>query len=121
MRGSLFARRDEIARHDEPRLPSVTVSDGSSPQRVGERYVLRERIGAGGMGVVWRAHDERLGRDVALKLLAAAAVGDDSARSRLLREARSAAKLEHPAIVHVYDAGETDDGGAYLVMELVQG
>jgi eukaryotic-like serine/threonine-protein kinase len=88
---------------------------------IANRYELISQIGAGGMGVVWRARDHRLGRDVAVKLLAAGAVGNDTARARLLREARAAAQLQHDGIVHVYDVGETEDGGAFLVMELVAG
>jgi eukaryotic-like serine/threonine-protein kinase len=90
-------------------------------RRIADRYELLAEIGAGGMGVVWRARDHRLGRDVALKLLAAGALGNDVARARLIREARAAAKLQHAGIVHVYDVGETDDGGAFLVMELIAG
>ncbi len=93
----------------------------SESDRIGDRYVLENEIGAGGMGVVWRARDDRLGRNVALKLLTASAVGSEIARTRLVREARAAAKLQHDAIVHVYDVGETGDGGAFLVMELVKG
>src|SRR5450432_1492412 len=89
--------------------------------RIGDRYIVLGELGAGGMGVVFRATDTRLGREVALKVLSAHAVGDDTARARLLREARSAAALEHVGIVHVYDVGETEEGGAYLVMELVRG
>ena len=73
------------------------------------------------MGVVWRARDTRLQRAVAVKLLTAAAVGSEIARARLIREAHAAAALEHDGIVRVYDDGETDDGGAYLVMELIRG
>ena len=89
--------------------------------RFGDLYVIAAELGAGGMGVVFRARDERLGRDVALKLLPESAVGDAHARRRLVREARAAAGLEHASIVHVYDVGETPDGGAYLVMDLVKG
>src|SRR5512144_1815027 len=89
--------------------------------RIADRYVIEERLGAGGMGVVWKARDEKLGRAVALKVLSAAAVGNELARARMVREARAAAALEHPCIVHIYDAGETADGGAFLVMELVRG
>jgi serine/threonine protein kinase len=89
--------------------------------RMADRYVVEEELGAGGMGVVVRAMDERLGRAVALKLLAPHAVGDAVARERLLREARAAAALLHPGIVHVYDVEETEEGGAFLVMELVRG
>jgi serine/threonine-protein kinase len=73
------------------------------------------------MGEVVRAHDVKLDREVAVKLLPAKACGDERARARLVREARAAAKLQHPGIIHVYDVGETDDGGAFLVMELVRG
>lgn len=73
------------------------------------------------MGVVFAARDEKLGRDVAVKLLPAAALGDEQARRRLMREAQAAAGLEHPGIVHVYDVGETGQGDAFLVMELVKG
>jgi serine/threonine protein kinase len=89
--------------------------------RIADRYEILGDIGAGGMGVVHRARDERLGRVVAIKLLPQSAVGDEHARRRLMREARAAAGLEHPGIVHVYDVGETPDGGAFLVMELVKG
>jgi serine/threonine protein kinase len=85
------------------------------------RYELAESIGSGGMGVVLRARDERLGREVAVKILPPDRVGDATARRRLVREARAAAALQHSGIVHVYDVGETDEGGAYLVMELVKG
>jgi serine/threonine-protein kinase len=91
------------------------------PQKISDRYELVSRLGEGGMGVVWRGRDTRLGRAVAVKLLSADSVGSDVARKRLIREAQAAAALEHPGIVHVYDAGETDDGGAFLVMELVRG
>lgn len=90
-------------------------------RRIADRYELVTELGAGGMGVVWRARDHRLGRDVALKLLAPSAVGNDIARARLVREARAAAGLQREGIVHVYDVGETEDGGAFLVMELVSG
>lgn len=89
--------------------------------RVDGRYRIVGPLGEGGMGVVYRARDERLGRQVALKTLPAARVGDEHARARLVREARAAAALEHPGIAQVYDVGETEDGGAYLVMELVRG
>jgi serine/threonine-protein kinase len=73
------------------------------------------------MGEVVRARDPKLDREVALKVLPAKAIGDARARERLIREARAAAKLAHAGIVHVYDVGETEEGGAFLVMELVHG
>ena len=69
-------------------------------------YVIQALLGAGGMGVVYRAHDERLDRDVALKVLPAGAVSDETARARLLREARLASKLNHPHICTIYDVAE---------------
>jgi eukaryotic-like serine/threonine-protein kinase len=82
------------------------------------RYELGEEIGAGGMGRVVEAHDQVLGRDVAIKLLNPAA--EQIARERFIREARSAARLHHPNVVTVFDTGE-EDGQPYLVMELVRG
>jgi serine/threonine-protein kinase len=94
----------------------------SKPGRtIADRYELAAPLGEGGMGVVWRARDTRLGRAVAVKVLAADSLGSDVARKRLIREARAAAALEHEGIIRVYDVGETDDGGAFLVMELVRG
>jgi eukaryotic-like serine/threonine-protein kinase len=86
------------------------------------RYVLIERIASGGMGEVWRGVDQILGRPVAVKLLSAAHAGDEQFRARFRAEARYAAALSHPGIARVYDYGEASPlGGAYLVMELVNG
>ncbi len=89
------------------------------------RYRLEAELGRGGTGVVYCAHDTLLDRDVAVKLLSAAVLTTES-RARLLREARSAAQLNHPNIVSVHDAGEADlpDGEGsipFVVMELVEG
>ncbi len=83
-------------------------------------YHVLEQIGAGGMGVVYRARDEQLQRAVALKILPASSFTDSTARARLLREARSAAALNHPHICTVYEVGE-EEGQAYIAMELVEG
>lgn len=80
------------------------------------RYRLHERLGAGAFGVVWRARDERLERDVAVKAIA----GEQIASGRATREVRAAARLSHPAIVGLYEADE-EDGTTYLVSELVRG
>src|SRR6266545_4939510 len=84
------------------------------------RFRIIERIGAGGMGEVYRAYDEHLERQVAIKVLPAATVTDSLARARLIREARTASQLNHPNICTVHDAGEVD-GHLYIAMELVEG
>jgi serine/threonine protein kinase len=85
-----------------------------------ERYAVHDIIGRGGMGVVWRARDIALDRDVAVKVIAShaesAALG-----ARLTREARILARLEHPGIVAVHDVGMLDDGRTWCVMRLVRG
>jgi len=83
-------------------------------------YRILGRLGAGGMGEVYRAHDEKLDRDVAIKVLPEGALSDPAARARLLREARSGAALNHPYICAFYDVGEVE-GRAYIAMELVEG
>jgi serine/threonine protein kinase len=83
-------------------------------------YSLDEQIGHGGMAVVYRATDERLGRRVALKLLAPALAEDASFRQRFIRESRAAAAVDHPNIIPIYEAGETD-GALFIAMRYVQG
>lgn len=84
------------------------------------RYRLVEQIGAGGMGVVYRAHDDRLERDVAIKVLPPGALADDAARRRFHKEALALSKLSHPNVASVHDF-DTADGVDFLVMELVSG
>jgi TolB-like protein/predicted Ser/Thr protein kinase len=83
-------------------------------------YKILERIGAGGMGEVYRARDTRLGRTVAIKVMAADVAGDPSRRERFLREARASAALSHPNIAALYEIGE-DQGQLFLVFEFVPG
>ena len=83
-------------------------------------YVIVERIGVGGMGVVYRAHDEVLRRDVAVKVLPAAANADPDRLRRFEQEARSTGALNHPNILAIYGFGN-HDGSPYLVSELLQG
>jgi serine/threonine-protein kinase len=90
------------------------------PDLRGTRYELLGEIARGGMGTVYRARDRELGRDVALKVLHLAELGDD-ARARLIREARILARLEHPGIVPVHDLGRLDDGRVFYTMKLVEG
>jgi predicted ATPase len=100
----------------EPTGPVVPGDAEALPERLG-RYRIVARLGAGGMGVVYRAHDSELRRDVAVK---APSLRGPEARARFLREARSAAAVRHPNVCPVYDVGE-DDGRPYVVMALVEG
>lgn len=83
-------------------------------------YRIFEQIGAGGMGEVYRGHDDQLDRDVAIKVLPPSTFSDATARARLLREARAAAALNHPQVCTIYEVGESD-GQAYIAMELIAG
>ena len=83
-------------------------------------YRILGRIGSGGMGEVYRGLDERLGREVAIKLLKTTTAGSAERQVRLLREAQAASALNHPNIVTVYDVG-THEGRPFLVMELIEG
>jgi serine/threonine protein kinase/tetratricopeptide (TPR) repeat protein len=86
-----------------------------------ERYRLVRVLGEGGMGMVFEAHDQRLDRSVAIKIVRPEDVGNPAALSRLEREARLVAKLKHPGVIGIYDSGELLDGSAFLVMELLEG
>jgi TolB-like protein/Tfp pilus assembly protein PilF len=83
-------------------------------------YRVLEQIGAGGMGLVFRAHDERLDREVALKVLPPGTLTDENARKRFRKEALTLSKLNHPNIATVFDF-DTQDGVDFLVMELIPG
>ncbi|HEX9676252.1 MAG TPA: ABC transporter substrate-binding protein [Anaerolineales bacterium] len=86
---------------------------------LGDRYLLQEQIGQGGVGTVWRGFDSVLERPVAIKLLNSEGLRPEG-RDRMLAEARAIARLDHPNIVSVYDAGESN-GSPFIVMELVEG
>ncbi|HEX6051285.1 MAG TPA: protein kinase [Gemmatimonadaceae bacterium] len=96
------------------------LADTPMHDRVGP-YVVTEEIGRGGMGVVYRAHDPRLRRDVALKFLPAAWTKDRNAKSRFINEARAASALDHPHNCPVYDIGSTEDGRLYIAMAYCAG
>ncbi|MBN1565695.1 MAG: serine/threonine protein kinase, partial [Anaerolineae bacterium] len=90
------------------------------PEVLQNRYHLKTQIGKGGMAVVYHAHDERLGRDVAIKFLATDRIIGDEASARFLREARAIARLTHPHIMTLYDADRVDLWH-YLVLEYIPG
>ena len=99
------------------------MTDEHEDDLVGEtlaHYRVDAKLGQGGMGVVYRAEDTRLGRPVALKVLPAHVADDPDRRARFVREARSAAAVNHPSIATVHDVGE-DRGRVYIAMELVEG
>jgi len=104
-------------RPPQPREESLMTA---TPGSLMSHYRLLEKIGEGGMGLVYRAHDERLGRDVALKVLPEGAVVSDDARRRFRQEARALSRLSHPHIATIYDF-DTQDGVDFLVMEHLEG
>src|ERR687896_597134 len=94
----------------------------SRPQTVAGRYRIEGRLGAGGMSTVFRATDSVLERSVAVKLLAEHLAEDEAFVARFRREALSAARLQHPNVVQVFDSGQDPDSGRhYIVMEYVDG
>src|SRR5713226_1552275 len=90
------------------------------PQQKIGKYEVRERIGRGGMGMIFKAHDPVLNRAVALKVISTEIEVTDELRARFFREAQACARLSHPNIVTVFDMGE-DDGRFFIVMEFLEG
>lgn len=89
--------------------------------RVIGNYRIEKKLGGGGMGVVYRAHDEKLNRTVALKFLPEHLAGSAERKRRFIREARAASALDHPNVCTVYDIGETEAGQLYIVMSYCNG
>jgi len=89
-------------------------------ETLGGRYLLKDRIGGGGMAWVWLGEDTLLHRPVAIKILREEFAGDEAFVRRFGQEAQAAASLVHPNVVHVYDVG-AEQGRHYIVMELVDG
>jgi serine/threonine protein kinase len=98
------------------------MSEPAADRLIADRYALKAPLGRGGMGVVWRAQDAVLGREVAIKEVVFPATMAEQerrpARARVMREARAAARLNHPAAVTLYDVVQ-DQGVTFIVMELV--
>src|SRR5829696_4432874 len=105
-------------------MSDVTVSRLRSivewPDLDHDRYAVRDVLGKGGMGTVFRAYDAILERDVALKVMSSS-VAETGVPARLRVEQQTIARLEHPGIVPIYDAGSTCDGRGFYVMRLVRG
>ncbi len=97
------------------------VEDGLPPGRRIGPYEIERQLGRGGMGVVYLAHDTRLGRAVALKIPPSYLAHDPVAKRRIMAEARAASALDHPRIATVYDIGETEDGRLYIAMAYCEG
>jgi eukaryotic-like serine/threonine-protein kinase len=123
------ARNRGLAVLEEDKAPTsqTTILDGgadsipSYQDRHLGPYVLEKCIGSGGMGVIWRARDSRLGRSVAVKLLPPELAQDHSYKARFLQEARLIANLDHPNICSIYEIGETDEHCLYIVMPCYEG
>ena len=88
-------------------------------QRIGH-YIIEQKLGEGGMGVVYRAHDEKLQRDVALKFLETLPTGESAGHERVMQEARAISALNHPNICTIYEVGEAN-GTPYIAMEYIEG
>jgi len=101
-------------------VASVSMSSNFPPGARLGHYEIKSQLGAGGMGEVYLAQDTKLDRKVALKILPESLVADEQARKRLVREARAAAKLDHPNICSIYEVSE-EDGRRFIVMQHVEG
>lgn len=99
----------------------VPLPDPFLGRLIAGRYVIVDKIGQGGFGLVYRARHEAVGRDVAVKFLLPELAAEPRNRERFLREARAANRVGHEHIIDINDYGETDDGLVYLVMELLEG
>jgi tetratricopeptide (TPR) repeat protein/tRNA A-37 threonylcarbamoyl transferase component Bud32 len=106
------------AASDEPTVSGVPPPEPSEAPRI-ERYRILERLGAGGMATVWRAHDTHLDREVAVKVMRGRR-RDPVAQARLLREAQAMARVSHPHVVQVFDVGVASDA-VYVAMERIEG
>ncbi len=95
--------------------------DRNLGRRLGDRFVVEERLGQGGIGSIYRGRDERLGAPVAIKLLKSTWLRDTILRERFKREATSLSTLRHPGIVAVLDFGDAGGGDLYTVLELIEG
>ena len=107
-----------------PTPSSLSAWTGAAKDLIGQtisRYRVAERLGAGGMGVLYLAEDQDLGRTVVLKLIPPHWADAPALKERFTREARAAAALEHPNICTIHEVGETDAGGPFIAMAFYDG
>jgi serine/threonine-protein kinase len=118
--GTLPGRAQAPSMHQGHAPAHADSSEPGADYREVGRYLIKGRLGRGGMATVFRAHDPSIGRDVAIKFLHASLCEDEDSRLRFLREARAAGGLSHPNIVIVHDVGEIERR-PYMAMELIDG
>src|SRR5438874_1987679 len=106
---------------DQTKATLLTEAVGAAVLPLAGRYEIREEIGRGGMGVVYRATDATLGREVAVKVLQDRFEPGSAAARRFVGEARIAGQLQHPGIPAVHDLGTLPDGRPFLAMRLIKG
>lgn len=114
----------EITERLRPAPSPPAPAPGGGPGRSGRlfsHYQLKEQVGGGGMGVIYRGTDTRLEREVAVKFLAQRLYDDEQAKLRFLQEARTASAIDHPNICTIFEIDETEDGELYLVMAYYEG
>ena len=112
---------DRLAADLSPTIGHVRAQTGLPRGSVVSHYVILEELGAGGMGIVYRARDEHLDRLSALKFLAPHRVDDAALKRRFMTEARAVAALDHPNVCTIYEIGETPQGQLYIAMPLYEG
>ena len=109
-----------LTNHHEADEFDVQVESAPTPIARIERYSINERIGQGGMGLVYHAHDKLFDREVAIKVLLPRQQAREQSRERFFQEARTTARLQHPGIVAVYDMGISEDQQPYFAMKFVR-
>jgi serine/threonine protein kinase len=112
---------DDAEREHFARLEATLFGDPWIGRVIADRYRVTQRLGEGGMGAVFEAEHLQLRKSVALKVILSELAGHDEIAARFVREAMASAHIEHPNIVATLDFGTLDEGGAYLVMQLVRG
>ena len=119
--GKFDALIDDFDANTPQEIQPNTQAEEPSLDRSTGKYEIKERLGSGGMGVVFKAFDTQLKRNVALKFLKDELTADEEAKSRHLVEAQAAAALDHPNICVIFETGETDDGKLFIAMPYYEG